>query len=391
MTPDNSVRYAVERLALRLLFIVAAAFFLAYAVGPLWSTLSPFIIALPIAAALQPLITLFQKRLRFRRGIAVAFWVLLACCVAFLLLYWVLSFAVTQVITAANNAQGIVNSTVSVLQQASDRLLNAVQSTSDGLENAIREMLNEAFQWLQNEGTRLAGSLVGGTVNIASQIPYAFVYANFLVMAVFFISSRYPALRTRFNKRSEGGTGEDAQSNMNVLRLSAGKGVIGYLRVQLIFFCFLFALTWIYYQSLGFSYAVLVALIAAFLELIPQFGCGVLFIPWSIVCFLVGNSTHAWLVLGFYLGYTMIRRLTEPMLLGSNLGVSPLLSLVGMFVGMRLGGVLGLVIGPIVMVVLTGAVKAHLFDGMLRDIRLLRQYMTARWRRGSQEYQNAEK
>lgn len=58
---NQPVRYATERLAWRLLFFVLFVLLLVYAVPLLWSTMSPFIIALPIAATLQPLIRFFEK------------------------------------------------------------------------------------------------------------------------------------------------------------------------------------------------------------------------------------------------------------------------------------------------------------------------------------------
>ena len=70
----HPIRYAAERLALRALMLVALILFIQLAVPVLWDTLSPFIIALPIAAALQPLIRFFEKRLRLPRGFAVTFW-----------------------------------------------------------------------------------------------------------------------------------------------------------------------------------------------------------------------------------------------------------------------------------------------------------------------------
>ena len=74
---NHPERYAAERLAYRLLFSVLIALFLAYIVPLVWDTLSPFIIALPVAAMLQPLIRFFQRRLRVPRGFAVTFWVVL--------------------------------------------------------------------------------------------------------------------------------------------------------------------------------------------------------------------------------------------------------------------------------------------------------------------------
>ena len=69
--------------------------------------------------------------------------------------------------------------------------------------------------------------------------------------------------------------------------------------------------------------------------------------------------------------------------------MSPLASLIGMFVGMRLGGVPGLILGPIVMVVLAGAVRAHLFEGMARDAKTIALWMTDRWHRDERERKNA--
>ena len=108
-----------------------------------------------------------------------------------------------------------------------------------------------------------------------------------------------------------------------------------------------------------------------------------------VVCFVLGAAHNGWLVLGLYLGYSLLRRATEPALLGTNLGVSPLASLVGMFVGMRLGGVAGLILGPIVMMVLVSAVRSHLFDGVARDARIIAACVARRWHRDQKEERNA--
>ncbi len=135
---------------------------------------------------------------------------------------------------------------------------------------------------------------------------------------------------------------------------------------------------------MGFPYAALVGVLAALLELIPQFGCGVLYLPWALVCFLIRDAYSGWAILSFYGAYSLLRRMLDPKLLGDNLGMSPLLSLVGMFVGMRLGGVIGLILGPIAMLVLVSAVRAEFFAGATADFRLLLGYMQARWKRGSE-------
>ena len=386
---NRPVRYAMERLGYRLLFCVLLGLFLAFIVPMVWDTLSPFIIALPIAAALQPLIRFFEQKLHVKRGFAVAFWVILFSAAAFLILYWFVSFAVGQIVSAANNAPTLINGTIGVLRAASDRVLNAAESMSVSVSGTIRDSLNSAFKWLGEQATALAGASLNVLVGFASSLPYALIYANFLILGVYFITGRYPALQSKLaGLRGR----EEDQGSLGMLRRSAVKGTLGYIRVQLMWFLLILILSTLFFQFSGFQYAALIGVLAALLEMIPQFGCGVLFIPWALISFLIGDARSGWMVLIFYAAYSMLRRLLDPKLLGDTLGLSPLLSLVGMFVGLRLGGVTGLILGPIAMMVLVSATRAHFFDGLVSDFGLVIRYIRERWTLGREtEPTNTEK
>ena len=75
----------------------------------------------------------------------------------------------------------------------------------------------------------------------------------------------------------------------------------------------------------------------------------------------------------------LLRRLLEPKLMSNNIGISPLLSLIGMFVGMRLGGILGLIGGPVAMAVLVGAVRGDVFRNVKADVDLVVEWFKRRW------------
>ena len=376
---NHPVRYAAERLNLRLLLLAFVMLCIAFVVPWVWNVLSPFIIALPVAAALQPLIRFFEEKLHLKRGFAVAFWVTLFSLLALLIIYWFVSFAVGQIISAATNAPTIVNGAINVLREASDRVLNATETLSGSVSTTLRESLNTAFKWLGEQGTALAGATLNFLLGFASSLPYALIYANFLLLGVYFITRRYPDIHRRMFPPKQPQATEDS---LSMLRRSAVKGALGYVRFQLLWFAVLLVLSSVFFQVTGFQYAALIGVLAALLEMIPQFGCGVLFIPWSLVCFLIQDAHSGWLILGFYAVYSLLRRVIDPKLLGANLGVSPLLSLVGMFVGMRLGGVIGLILGPIAMVVLLSALHARLFDGVVEDFGVVARYFKVRWKRG---------
>ena len=59
-------RKAAERLVLRLLGLAAAFAVIRWVLPEVWDKLSPFIIAVPIAAALQPVIRFLQKRIKMK-------------------------------------------------------------------------------------------------------------------------------------------------------------------------------------------------------------------------------------------------------------------------------------------------------------------------------------
>ena len=67
MKSELPVLYAAERLALRLAGAVLAVFCLLAVVPQVWRLFSPFLIAIPVAASLQPAIRFFRDRLRLNR------------------------------------------------------------------------------------------------------------------------------------------------------------------------------------------------------------------------------------------------------------------------------------------------------------------------------------
>ncbi len=369
------VRIAAERLLMRALLCALALLFIVLAVPFLFRVLSPFIIALPIAAMLQPLIRFCQKKLHFKRGLAVGIWVTLVCALAFLIIYWFISFAVGQIIGAAKNAPAIVQTITGALQTAAEKLLSASDRMPDTISESIRTALSSTITVLSNTITGFARDFLGGTVNVAAGLPNALIYANFLILGVYFLTSRYESLRDVLRRRRD----DSSSESVNVLRKTAGKGIVGYLRMQLIFALIHLLVSWIYLQSFGIPYAVLLALLASMLELIPLFGCGLLYVPWAILAFVVGDASAAWIALGMYCAWSIIRRFVEPKMISSNIGLSPLLSLVGMFVGMRLGGVWGLILGPIAMLIVVAAVHGRLFDGVVADFRTIAAFLRERW------------
>ena len=100
-------------------------------------------------------------------------------------------------------------------------------------------------------------------------------------------------------------------------------------------------------------------------------GSGVPYIVMAVVQFLLGNTRLGILLLVLTLVLQLLRRVLEPKLMADRIGITPLQSLIGMFVGLRYGGIIGLIGGPVLMSVVVGAFKGGLFSLAARDCHII--------------------
>ena len=134
-------------------------------------------------------------------------------------------------------------------------------------------------------------------------------------------------------------------------------------------------------NALNFQYASVISVIAGFLEMIPMIGAGLLYIVMGVV-FLLTGSTSAGIQVLLLTGFLqLVRKILEPKIMSNSMKITPLESLIGMFVGMRVGGILGLIGGPVAMAVLVGFCRGPSYASFKRDIDCIQQYFHDRWRR----------
>ena len=381
-------RKAAERLIFRGIGLVAAIVLAAWLLPQIWDKLSPFIIAIPMAAMLQPIIRFLQKHLKMKRGLASLILELILLALIIGLMVWVLSLLVEQVTQFIGQFKSLLTEAVKVVQKASDRLIAGLSSdisTESGnseIVEAVRNAWKGTIENLTNWGTETAVPYVTNrAVGIVTGLPYGIIYFSFLAMALFFITKDYPDIRSYL----PGGKRYKQDSKPTQLTNSAIKSLMGYLRVQGTFSLMVFGLSYIVLKILGFQYAGAIALIAGIMELVPMIGSGLLYIVMGIIFFLTGNTPGGFQVLILTAALQLIRRLLEPKLMSDSIGITPLQSLIGMFVGMRFGGILGLIGGPVLMSVLVGAVHGQVFKAMMDDIHCLVAYFRRRWARAPEE------
>ena len=154
-------RKAAERLLLRLLGMLLAFAVIRWILPEIWDKLSPFIIAIPLAAALQPVIRFLQKKIKLKRSPASLIPVLLLLFIFLGLLIWLFTFGIGQVTRIVNHSPDFLTDSINSVQTAFNNLLASVgQSTSPGVEQWIRNAVSGAVERLSEWGTGAAERLV---------------------------------------------------------------------------------------------------------------------------------------------------------------------------------------------------------------------------------------
>ena len=92
----------------------------------------------------------------------------------------------------------------------------------------------------------------------------------------------------------------------------------------------------------GIANPVVKASLISVLDILPLLGTGGILIPWAIISMVAGSVGKGIKLLIIYGIVTVVRQYIEPRIVGTQLGLHPVISLVSMFLGLRLFGFLGM-------------------------------------------------
>lgn len=210
-------------------------------------------------------------------------------------------------------------------------------SSEHAVGNVLSGLLQEALSNLGAMGSEALGRILRAT-------PRFFIRTVICVMATFYLAADYGPLTKGFLSLFSPST----RTQIERLHRGAGRAVRRYLRAYLLLFSLTFAEVLVGLWILKQPYAFLLALLVAFVDLLPIFGAGAVLVPWAIFSLLFGAHSLGLGLLILYGVMSIVRQIAEPHLLGGSLGLPPFVMLAFMFVGWELFGIFGLLISPFV-------------------------------------------
>ena len=131
-----------------------------------------------------------------------------------------------------------------------------------------------------------------------------------------------------------------------------------YLKTQGIIMMLTAAICTVGFWLLGNPYYILAGVGIGILDALPVFGTGTVLIPWAVVMFFSGRWGRGIVLLALYLICYFLREILEAKLMGDRVGLSPLETLMSMYVGLELFGIVGFLLGPVGLLLIKDLVEA---------------------------------
>lgn len=347
------------------LALAALGIWLALRFGrPAASLFAPFLFALAVAALLNPLVKAMQRALGWNRQLLSAILLLLLFALVGGGLVLLGYAAVSQMVSLLQNWSGLLNSMQSALEQLESLFAHFLTLVPPQITQLVEDMGDKLFLWLSEAAPTALGSLGLEAGERAMALPSFLVALIIFVMATFLLTADYPYLRGRAVQHMD----EGLLRFLGQVRITALGAFGGYLKAEFLLSVGVFFILLAGFFLMGQPYGLLLSLGLAVMDFIPVIGAGTVMVPWAFIALFTRDfSSAAWLM-AIWGVIALFRRVMEPKFVGDQTGLSPILSLMSIYIGMKLAGVLGMILGPVILLILLNLAGMGMFRGLRLDL-----------------------
>jgi len=326
----------------------------------------PFLIAYIISKLIKKPVNFLNKRFKVSRVLGVIATMLVFLIFVGVILYLFCSSLFKEIIMLSEQTQYIfppLYNNIALQLERFNFFFNNLSISPElvaGLEtsvlNIINGLLTTIATWI-NE----AGNFV---INTIMNFPTILIYVIITILSTFFMSCDSKYISDSLEKYLPLKWLKKAEDISNGLFHSLGQYLKAIGILITITFCELLVGFWLF----KIDYALILAIVIAIIDALPILGTGTVLIPWGVILLIMGNYSLGFRILGLYLFVLIVRQLIEPKVVGKQIGVYPLLTLIAMYTGVKFFGLVGVIIGPVVLIILKNVFSSVYERGILKDL-----------------------
>ncbi|HBF6147914.1 TPA: sporulation integral membrane protein YtvI [Clostridioides difficile] len=304
-----------------------------------FSVLLPFVFAFLIASLLNKPVLYISEKLLIKRGIVATISVFLFFLIAGIIVSVIGTYLIYGIKEIFHFLPTMFEELVIPLTET---VIKEVELFSGSFNFSFIELIEANMPVLMNEMSvfivSLSNNIVSGITDIVSSVPLLFMKTIITIVASIFIAIDYPTIK-RFIVLQ-------IPKNKSYLLAEAKAFTIDTIIKcgfsYLLIFAITFSELYVGFDIINISYAGIIALFIALLDILPVLGTGSILIPWCIISLFLGDYSMALGIALLYIVITIIRNIIEPKLVGKHMELHPVLALASMLTGLHFFGFIGL-------------------------------------------------
>ena len=354
--------------------VIIAAFFL-FMKYAFW-LFSPFIFAFAVAVVLQKPVAAISKKIKLKKGLVSTVLLILFLFIVLAAVGFIGYSVYSEIVDFKNFIAAKLADLPALLESLHGIALRIVavvpgrtgETATQAVEAAFTKMIDYAESGEEITGIMsLMGfsladitskfnikGLANPVISTAMSVPSKLIAVLIFFIASFFLTLGYDGLAETAKKTLKKTTADKISTVKRITLHSLGQMGKSYAVIIGITFCEislglgLLKLIGVYTGAHIFTIAIFTAVV----DILPVLGTGAVMIPWALYCLLISHQFG--MALGLIIMYaliTVLRQIIEPKLVGANLGIPPILTLMAMYIGLQTIGVIGMFVLPITIVV----------------------------------------
>lgn len=343
--------------------LIATVLIVCYLVVFLFPLFAPFFVAGVIAWLMEPLVKLLRRimgKFKFKRAVSTILVTLLVYGVVGFLSILVFRRIISETMALAKSVPDFV----SFIRLKSNELMQMLSDSYQGyLPDNISQLINTSINELAKTLTNFAKTVTSGAFATAFTLPEILLTIMLTIMGTFYLSYDKERIFGFFKRIFPKQVVEGAVSLKNNLLIA----VFGQVKSQMLVSLLITITVSVGMIIMQRPYAVLMGLIIGIGDALPVIGAGLFLITWAIVAFVMGDTTIGIGMLVLYLLTILVRQISEPRIVGKNLGLYPLATMMSLYAGFKLMGFIGMLAGPVVLNVIKVVLAAD--EGLLKPVK----------------------
>ncbi len=299
----------------------------------------PFLLGALVALAAEPVVRFGMNRCHLPRGAATGIGVALTLVMTAALV----SLGAAALVRELGHLAGTIPNLEEGAEVLEDWLISVADKTPEGVRPMAQRTVLELFDGGSAVFQQVTDRIPGAVSGIVSGVGSSLLGIGTGIVSSFLISARLPQIREFITSHLPQSWFE---TWLPALRRCKG-GLFGWAKAQGKLFLLVWGIVGLGLTLLRIPYGLFWAALIAMVDAVPMLGTGLVLGPWAAVRFLRGDTVQGIGLLCVYGGAALTRTVLEPRLVGRQLGLDPLVTLLALYVGFRIWGVAGLLLAPV--------------------------------------------